>query len=187
VKASRVIVTVDDSAGGHEGVVDLWIADKVPFTGKGTPSPLLKAKTLNFWEAIPVGIDVRGDVVKVKFVERSILVGGEPGAGKSVSCFAYLLAAALDPRVQLWLADGKGGADLADFEEMAHEYEAAADPEEFLKILGRLRAEMGRRYGVLRSQRRKKLTEEIADKHDLPQILLHVDELAFYVSDDEFG
>ncbi|MCT9142424.1 DNA translocase FtsK [Streptomyces violarus] len=187
VKASRVILTVDDSEDGHEGIVDIWIADKVPFTGKGVKSPLLKAKTLNFWEAIPVGIDVRGDVVKVKFVERSILVGGEPGAGKSVSCFSYLLAACLDPRVELWLADGKGGGDLIDFEEMAYEFEADADPEEFLKMLGRLRAEMSRRYAVLRKLRRKKLTEEIADEYDMPQIMLHVDELAFYVSDEEFG
>ncbi|MFF3256503.1 DNA translocase FtsK [Actinacidiphila glaucinigra] len=188
VKTSRVILTVDDSEDGHEGIVDIWIADKVPFTDKkGVKSPLLKAKAMNFWEAIPVGIDVRGDVVKVKFVERSILVGGEPGAGKSVSCFSYLLAACLDTRVELWLADGKGGGDLIDFEEMAYEFEPNADPEEFLKMLGRLRAEMSRRYAVLRKLRRKKLTEAIADEYDMPQILLHADELAFYVSDEDFG
>jgi len=39
------------------------------------------------WEAVPVGVDEQGESVAIDLVERKILLGGEPGAGKSVRCF----------------------------------------------------------------------------------------------------
>jgi hypothetical protein len=47
--------------------------------------------------ASAVGVDVRGRPLSFGLPERSLLVGGEPGGGKSVSCNNVLGAVSLDP------------------------------------------------------------------------------------------
>jgi hypothetical protein len=69
--------------------------------------PLLDAAKCSLWKPVPVGIDEDGGPVTISLPYRNVLVGGEPGGGKSVAVSQLLAVAALDPGVDLWLLDGK--------------------------------------------------------------------------------
>src|SRR4051794_40674810 len=47
--------------------------------------PSADDETSSLWEPVPVGLDEQGDRVMLELVERNVLIGGEPGAGKSVA------------------------------------------------------------------------------------------------------
>jgi hypothetical protein len=53
----------------------------------GTPLawPLAGSPWWSLWEPIPVGLDENGDTVTVSLPEHNVLLGGEPGAGKSAA------------------------------------------------------------------------------------------------------
>ncbi|MFJ4562109.1 FtsK/SpoIIIE domain-containing protein [Streptomyces massasporeus] len=185
VAEAQVSLTKRDRAGR----VELYVSRKLPFTDKAAPGPLLALEAAaNFWGPIAIGPDVRGLAISISVVERSGLIGGEPGAGKSASGNVILLAAALDPRVILVLADGKGGGDLEPFEPLCEQYEGDADPEAFNELLDDQIADMKARYALLKKLGKRKVTEELANKYpELRQKLLWVDELMFYTTDDEYG
>jgi hypothetical protein len=146
----------------------------------GEPHPLAwpwqAAACTSLWRPIPVGVDENGQPVGVSLPERNILIGGEPGAGKSAALSQLIAAAALDPSVKLWLLDGKM-VELAAWAPVAKRA-AGIDPAEALELLRELRAEMDERYTVLLDRRLRKVTA--ADG-----LALHVvacDELAFYLT-----
>ncbi|WP_432182773.1 FtsK/SpoIIIE domain-containing protein [Streptomyces sp. NBC_00063] len=174
---------------GRSGRIELHVTRDLPFTEKAKPGPLLALEAAaNFWGPISIGPDVRGLPVSISVVERSGLVGGEPGAGKSASGNTILLAAALDPRVILVLADGKGGGDLEPFEPLCEAFEGDADPESFYEMLVEQIRDMKARYALLKKLGKRKVTEELAAKYPLlRQKLIWVDELMFYTTDDDFG
>ncbi|MEI5032432.1 hypothetical protein RB201_04325 [Streptomyces sp. S1A(2023)] len=117
------------SPGDREGRLQLRVSLHLPFTGRPDPGPLLDLNCVNLWRAIPMGVNLRGQGVETSWVERSGLFGGEPGAGKSAAANDLLLAAALDPTVALYLCDGKAGADITPFEQIAAMYDTDGEPE----------------------------------------------------------
>ncbi|MEV0576667.1 FtsK/SpoIIIE domain-containing protein [Streptomyces sp. NPDC050392] len=185
VEAAQVSV----SKVGRAGRIELYVSKNLPFTDKPGRGPLLELEgATDFWGRIAIGPDVRGERVSISVVERSGLVGGEPGAGKSASGNTILLAAAMDPRVILWLADGKGGGDLEPFEPLCDEFEGDADPEAFYTMLQAAIADMKDRYALLKKLGKRKVDESLANRHpELRQKLVWVDELMFYTTDEEFG
>ncbi|MFC5230045.1 FtsK/SpoIIIE domain-containing protein, partial [Streptomyces fimbriatus] len=189
VEDAQVSMTKTKGKGARSGRLEMYVAKELPFTEGAEPGPLLALEAAaNFWGRIAIGPDVRGLPISISVVERSGLIGGEPGAGKSASGNVILLAAALDPRVILWLADGKGGGDLEPFEELCEWFEGDADPEAFYEMLKAAVADMKARYGLLKKLGKRKVTEELANKYPLlRQKLLWVDELMFYTTDDEYG
>ncbi|OYP10047.1 hypothetical protein CFC35_41770 [Streptomyces sp. FBKL.4005] len=189
VEDAQVSMTKTKGKGARSGRLEIYVAKELPFTEGAEPGPLLALEAAaNFWGRIAIGPDVRGLPISISVVERSGLIGGEPGAGKSASGNVILLAAALDPRVILWLADGKGGGDLEPFEELCEWFEGDADPEAFYEMLKAAVADMKARYALLKKLGKRKVTEELANKYPLlRQKLLWVDELMFYTTDDEYG
>lgn len=174
-----------DPVRGNEGRGIVWCADSDPLSGPPIPSPLLKLdRPFDFWnDRIPVGGDVRGRPLDFSLVERTLLVGGEQGGGKSVLCNNVLCAIALDPYMRMILIDGKG-VDLLDYAEIAETLIAKPDPAAFLNLLDELIAEMEERYDLMGKLRVKKITEDIAAEYGLHPIFLHVDELAFFTRSD---
>jgi hypothetical protein len=138
--------------------------------------PSQHAESLSLWDPIPVGVDERGEVVSMRLVERNVLVGGEPGAGKSVALFVLVAAGALDAGAQLWLLDGKL-VELAAWAPVAERL-VGPDVGEAVDVLRALQREMESRYRELLALGLRKVRQQ----GGLPLHLVVVDELAFYLS-----
>jgi S-DNA-T family DNA segregation ATPase FtsK/SpoIIIE len=63
--------------------------------------------SLSIWDPIHLGIDETGTPVYVELVERNMLIGGEPGGGKSAALNLIVGHAALSADCRLVLIDGK--------------------------------------------------------------------------------
>jgi S-DNA-T family DNA segregation ATPase FtsK/SpoIIIE len=149
--------------GEREDRIKLRVSLKLPFSSKPQPGPLLAAEQVNLWREIDMGVSLRGEFVKVSWVERSGLFGGEPGSGKSSGANDLLLAAALDPTVPLYLADGKGGADITPFESIAAMFDTDGDPAKLLAILKHIwEVEIPFRRALAKEHGSRKLTEQMA-------------------------
>jgi hypothetical protein len=101
----EVRVTREPDSARHARVVVLRrdpLADPQPI-----PWPLAGAAELSLWRPIPVAVDEDGSEVTVSLPERNLLLGGEPGAGKSNILQVLVAVGALDPSVRLTLLDPK--------------------------------------------------------------------------------
>lgn len=168
--------------GDREGRIRLRVSLNLPFTGSPEPGPLLSVECINLWQAIPMGINLRGQAVATSWVERSGLFGGEPGAGKSAAANDLLLAAALDPTVALYLCDGKAGADITPFESIAAMYDTDGEPERLLEILEYIwTVEIPARRALAKEHGSRKLTAAMAAKDPRARLaVLLVDEWSSY-------
>jgi FtsK/SpoIIIE family len=138
--------------------------------------PWLDVPRCSLWVPVPVGIDEDGQWVHIALPERNVLLGGEPGSGKSGAMALLLAAAALDPSVKLILLDGKL-VELACWAGVA-DRSVGPDLNEAIDVLAEVQAELDRRLLTLLANRRRKLTPGLG----LPLLLVVVDELAFYVN-----
>jgi S-DNA-T family DNA segregation ATPase FtsK/SpoIIIE len=126
-----------------------------------------------------VGVDEDGGTVTVYLPEHNLLLGGEPGAGKSAALSLLVGAAALDPTVTLWLFDGKR-VELAAWAPCAERC-VGPDQEEAIEVLEALRTEMDLRYAQLLAWGRRKVT--VDDGLGLHVVV--IDELALYLAGGE--
>ncbi|CAM5263923.1 FtsK/SpoIIIE domain-containing protein [Streptomyces badius] len=173
---------LNQGRGDREGRIRLRVSLHLPFTGAPARGPLLDVESINLWQAIPMGINLRGQAVSTEWVERSGLFGGEPGAGKSAAANDLLLAASLDPTVPLYLCDGKAGADITPFEQIATMYDTDGDPERLLEILEHIwTVEIPQRRALAKEHGSRKLTAEMAAKDARVNLaVLLVDEWSSY-------
>jgi DNA segregation ATPase FtsK/SpoIIIE-like protein len=138
--------------------------------------PAAGAEAPSLWGPIPLGVDEHGEPVPVGLVERNVLIGGEPGAGKSVALSLLVAAAALDPGTRLWLLDGKL-VELAVWAPVAERL-VGPDGDEAIELLRDLQREMEERYRELLARGLRKVRRE----DGLPLHLVVCDELAFYLT-----
>jgi hypothetical protein len=138
--------------------------------------PWTMAVRCSLWQPIPVGIDEHGGWVTISLLERNLLLGGEPGAGKSGVLALLLAVAALDPTAVLYLFDGKL-IELACWAGCARRT-VGLDMAEAIGVLRELHGELDRRLLVLLANRRRKITPDLG----LPLLVVAIDELAFYVA-----
>ena len=138
--------------------------------------PLLDWQWHSIWDEIPVGVDENGETVSVYLPERNVLIGGEPGAGKSAALSLLVARAAMDPTTKLWLLDGKM-VELAAWARCA-ERSVGVSGEEAIEVLRDLQAEMEQRYTRLLEDGRRK----VSASDGLPLHVVVCDELAFYLT-----
>lgn len=160
-------------------VVYLTLVRVDPFGEAVIASPLVQAARTDLWHALPIGLDETGRAVTLSLPERSVLVGGEPAAGKSALMQQLAAFAALDPSVGLYCLDPKV-VELSRWAPVAAGV-AGADLDEAISVLRSLAAEMDRRYRFLAEHHRRKL--EPGDGLGL-QVLL-VDELMIYLTGEK--
>jgi hypothetical protein len=166
--------------GANAALCDVFLVTRDPLAHSGALAwPRAAASALSVWQPIPVGVGEHGVSVSVQLPERHLLVGGEPGAGKSVGLSMIAATGALDPNCRLWLLDGKL-VELAAWEPAAERL-AGPDMDEAIAVLEQLRETMDARYRVLLERGQRKV--EVAD--GLPLHLLLCDELAFYLAHPE--
>ncbi|MHB8335360.1 MAG: FtsK/SpoIIIE domain-containing protein [Acidimicrobiales bacterium] len=157
-------------------LVSLTITRDDPFNEQTLRCPLLDVKQTCLWDAVPVGVNEEGEIVTLSLPERNVLLGGEPGAGKSVALSLLVAAAALDPEVDLWLFDGKV-VELSAWSACARVF-VGHDVQLAITVLEELTAEMDLRYHeLLRRGVRKVIRAEGLRLH-----VVVIDELALYVA-----
>lgn len=129
---------------------------------------------VSLWNPVPVGVDEDGGWVTVTLFEHNLLVGGEPGAGKSVAVHQLVAAAALDPTARLWLLDPKL-VELAAWRDIAERF-AGNDIFDATDTLRAVQQAMDDRYTELLDGRQRKVSV------GTPLHLVVVDELAHYLT-----
>jgi S-DNA-T family DNA segregation ATPase FtsK/SpoIIIE len=138
-------------------------------------SSLLYAERTSLWEPIPLGLEEDGSLLEFTLPEHNLLIGGEPGSGKSVVLSSIVAAGALDPSTTLTLLDGKQ-VELAIWMPVAERC-VGPDLADATEVLEELQRTMDLRYQLLLERKRRKL--ERTDSEGLRLIV--IDELAFYL------
>ncbi|GAA1208850.1 hypothetical protein [Prauserella alba] len=131
-------------------VLDLWIADQGTMDRPAPTWPLLAEGEFDvFRDGIPWGVTMRGEPVEQGALARHGLVGAVSKQGKTAMLRIHALSVALDPTVELRIADLKGDGDWSMFAPRAATLiEGSADEqaEATCAMLEDLVAEMMRRY-----------------------------------------
>jgi S-DNA-T family DNA segregation ATPase FtsK/SpoIIIE len=137
-----------------------------------TPTPIVAARSI--FDPVFFGIDEFGQPVMVPMIYRNLLVGGEPGAGKSAVLNNVVAHAALSPDCHLCLIDGKQ-VELGQWEACADVF-VGPDIGRAIATLRRLQTVMDNRYTLLRSEGRRKIV-----RGDVcTPVLVAIDEIAYF-------
>jgi|SRR4051794_33009078 len=172
---AREVRVLRETANASEGT--MLVVRRDPFEGVSPLRwPLVEAQEFSLWDPIALGVDEQGDALSVLLPERNVLMGGEPGAGKSAALSVLVAAAALDPSARLWLLDGKL-VELAAWAPVAQRV-VGTSGHEAIEVLREVQAEMDARYRELLARGLRKVGRE----DGLPLHLVVCDELAFYLS-----
>src|SRR5215212_2219334 len=116
------------------------------------------AGRFSIWQPVHLGVDEHGRPVRVLLAERNLLLGGEPGAGKSVALNLIVAHAALSADCRLILIDGKR-VELGLWRGCAERF-IGPNITDALDLLRELRAEMDSRYDELLAAGRRKITPQ---------------------------
>jgi S-DNA-T family DNA segregation ATPase FtsK/SpoIIIE len=136
-----------------------------------TPAP---KGALSIYDPVYLGVDARGKRVRVGLMYRNILIGGEPGAGKSVAQGNIVAHAALCADVDLILIDGKI-VELLPYAPVASQF-VGNDMPKALRVLREQQADLDQRYLHLARTGRKKIVAGDGFRAKL----LCIDELAYF-------
>ncbi|RZQ63417.1 FtsK/SpoIIIE domain-containing protein [Amycolatopsis suaedae] len=130
--------------------------------------------SLSMYDPVHLGIDEYGYSVDTPIVYRQLLMGGEPGSGKSVELNNIVAHGALSTDCSMWLFDGKE-VELGMWRDVADVF-VGPNITDANKRLRQLQCEMNRRYAELaRVNRRKVIATD-----PVPVILCVIDEVAYY-------
>ena len=169
--AASVRIRENRTAAGR---AQLIVANLDPLSGAPIPWPWIGVERSHLWGGVPLGDDEDDGLVVLELAGHHLLLGGEPGAGKSNALSLVVASAALDPEVELWCFDGKL-VELAMWQNCARRF-VGANVEEATEALGELRTEMEARYALLLAQGLRKVDRETG----LGLIVVVIDELALY-------
>ncbi len=129
---------------------------------------------LSIWQPVHLGMDENGELVAVCLGERNVLLGGEPGAGKSAAVNLICAHGALSGDCRLVLIDGKQ-VELGPWRHSADHFigpsiAAAIDCGKWLQEL------MNGRYDKLLAAGLRKITPQTGE----PVYLVLIDEYAYF-------
>ena len=151
--------------------------------------PVKPGLPLSIFDTVPIGIDEFGQLIRVALIWRNMLIGGEPGAGKSALLNVLVAYAALCLNCKLILLDGKQ-VELGQWRKCADAF-VGPDIEQALRLLKRVQIMMDRRYTFLLDCERRKVVEKIQTLSPvtgevswvpdafLPYVIA-IDEIAYY-------
>jgi hypothetical protein len=177
VREVRVTRDVDRAHWAHVEVIRrdpfLPSGDEASDGGPVAVWPWADRDRVSLWEPLPVGIDEVGDPVWMSLVGRNVLLGGEPGAGKSSALSVLIAAAALDPSVRIWGLDAKR-LELGLWRPVLDRF-VGNDIDAAIGAMTDLQTIMDDRYTALEATERRKVTPA-----DGPLYLFAIDELRFF-------
>jgi S-DNA-T family DNA segregation ATPase FtsK/SpoIIIE len=132
------------------------------------------AAPLSIWDPVHLGTDELGRRVDVGLAERNMLIGGEPGGGKSVALQLVVAHGALSPDCRLVLVDGKR-VELGLWRACAERF-IGPSIDEAIETMGWLQHQIDERTEWLLDQHKRKITPDMG----FPVYLVAVDEIAYY-------
>ena len=156
----------------HEGRLRLWVGFHDISKLKPAVWPLAKSGRVSVFEGFPFGTDPRTRPVTATLFENNVLIGAQPGQGKTSAVRVVAAAAALDPLCEMWVHEHAGKGDLEPFAKVAHRYVSGLDDESIAyaaQSLRMLRAELDTRSRKLKALDKSlrpdgKITPEMAKR-----------------------
>jgi S-DNA-T family DNA segregation ATPase FtsK/SpoIIIE len=128
----------------------------------------------SIFDPVHLGIDENGEHVHINLAERNILVGGEPGAGKSSALNLITAHGALSADCQLALIDGKQ-VELGPWRHCADIF-VGPSITDALAAMTTLQQTMNDRYDHLLATGRRKITRQTGET----VWLVMIDEYAYF-------
>jgi DNA segregation ATPase FtsK/SpoIIIE, S-DNA-T family len=129
---------------------------------------------LSIWHPVHLGTDESGADIYVSLIERNMLLGGEPGSGKSVALQLMVAHAALSLDCRLILIDGKR-VELGMWRKAATRF-VGPNLDEAIDTLHDLQKLIDERTDVLLDIGARKVTPDLG----WPLYLVAMDEVAYY-------
>jgi DNA segregation ATPase FtsK/SpoIIIE, S-DNA-T family len=129
---------------------------------------------LSIWKPVHLGTDELGRRVEVTMAERNMLIGGEPGSGKSVALQLIVAHGALSPDCRLILTDGKR-VELGLWRDCAERF-IGPSVDDAIDTLHWLQEQIDERTEWLLDHKMRKITPELG----WPVYLMPIDEVAYY-------
>src|SRR5215469_1188526 len=134
------------------------------------------AGPVSVWQPVHLGTDELGQRVEVTLAERNMLIGGEPGSGKSVALQLVVAHGALAPDCRLVLVDGKR-VELGLWRACAERF-IGPSIDEAIDTMHWLQGLIDERTDLLLQMRRRKVTPDLG----WPVYLVPVDEVAYFTA-----
>ncbi len=135
---------------------------------------VLPDRPLSIWQPVHLGTDEMGAAVRVTLAERNMLIGGEPGSGKSVALQLVVAHGALSPDCRLVLVDGKR-VELGLWAACAERF-IGPSIDEAIETMHWLQDKIDERTDLLLQMRKRKVTPDLG----WPVYLVPVDEVAYF-------
>jgi S-DNA-T family DNA segregation ATPase FtsK/SpoIIIE len=129
---------------------------------------------LSIWNPVHLGTDELGNRIEVTLAERNMLIGGEPGSGKSVALQLIVAHAAMSADVRLILIDGKR-VELGLWAACAEKF-VGPSIDEAIDVMHWLQALIDERTDLLLQMRKRKVTPDLG----WPFYLVPIDEVAYF-------
>jgi S-DNA-T family DNA segregation ATPase FtsK/SpoIIIE len=133
-------------------------------------APALKS----IWDPVHLGVNEIGQDVHVTMAERNMLIGGEPGSGKSVALQLIVAHGALSPDCKLLLVDGKR-VELGLWRGCAERF-IGPSMDDAIDTLKWLQGQIDERTDWLLDHQKRKITPDMG----YPVYLVIIDELAYF-------
>jgi S-DNA-T family DNA segregation ATPase FtsK/SpoIIIE len=130
--------------------------------------------SLSIWDPIHLGTDETGRPVYVSLSERNMLIGGEPGGGKSVALQLIVAHGALSADCKLILIDGKR-VELGLWAACAEKF-VGPSMDDAIDVMHGLQKLIDERTDVLLQMRKRKVTPDMG----WPFYLVPIDEVAYF-------
>jgi DNA segregation ATPase FtsK/SpoIIIE, S-DNA-T family len=128
----------------------------------------------SIWDPVHLGINEIGQDMHVTMAERNMLIGGEPGSGKSVALQLIVAHGALSPDCKLLLVDGKR-VELGLWRGCAERF-IGPSIDDAIDTLKWLQGQIDERTDWLLDHKKRKITPDMG----YPVYLVIIDELAYF-------
>jgi DNA segregation ATPase FtsK/SpoIIIE, S-DNA-T family len=134
----------------------------------------IPVSSLSIWNPVHLGTDEFGNRVEVTLAERNMLIGGEPGGGKSVALQLIVAHGALSADCRLILIDGKR-VELGLWRDCAERF-IGPSIDDAIDAMHYLQDQIDERTDLLLQMKKRKVTPDLG----WPVYLVPVDEVAYF-------
>jgi DNA segregation ATPase FtsK/SpoIIIE, S-DNA-T family len=134
----------------------------------------IPVSSLSIWNPVHLGTDEFGNRVEVTLAERNMLIGGEPGGGKSVALQLIVAHGALSADCRLILVDGKR-VELGLWRDCAERF-IGPSIDDAIDTMHWLQDRIDERTDLLLQMKKRKVTPDLG----WPVYLVPIDEVAYF-------